>query len=154
MAEFEECSKKIVFCEQMKRQLPIIFIVYGSILLIASMLPSYGEINITKIEPLAELRLDYFIHFCAYVGFYILLLNGSISHKTAFAPSSFRKTFIITLLLATGTEIIQLILSYRVFNLFDLLSNLSGIAFGTVIFWLYQFLSKTIPKMKMNEKKS
>lgn len=131
---------------KLKKPVRIVFIVYVSLLLIASILPSFGELNKTKVELLFELRFDYFIHFCAYLGFYLLLIISRISSQTIFITYNFWKIFIITLFLATGTEIIQLFLSYRAFNQFDMLSNLSGIAIGVVIYPIYHMISKTTLK--------
>ncbi len=122
----------------MKRLQLFIFIA-TCILLIASVFPSFGELNRTKVELGFELRLDYFIHFCAYFGFYFLLIINRIISKTTISLITFWKVFFLTLSLAIGIEIIQLFLSYRTFNPFDLLANLSGIVFGALIYWIYCF---------------
>ena len=137
----------------LKKTFPIIFIIYASLLLIVSVLPSFGELNKTKVELLFELRFDYFIHFCAYLGFYILLIISIISHQITFTSHNFRKIFIITLFLAAGTEIIQLFLSYRTFNPFDILSNLLGIAIGALLYWFFVKIKIKHPDNKIIAKK-
>ena len=123
---------------KLEKLVKIVFVAYYVFLLIISVIPSAGDFDKQKVGILDfELRLDYFLHFCAYFGFFVLLLLQDMLKKTK--PSfAFWSVFIATALLASGTEIIQFFLPYRSYNPLDMLSNLSGIVFGAFIYWIYQ----------------
>jgi len=123
-----------------RKLIQIIYIIYCGLLLFISIIPSGANFNIEKIDLWQlSLRLDYFLHFSAYFGFYILLWLLCILNLSV--PAFFFKWLIIvSLLLSVCTELIQLLLPYRTFNPFDLLSNISGIILGTAFFLIYKYL--------------
>jgi VanZ family protein len=118
---------------KLKYTFPII--IYALALIVASVLPSGAALNEKKIGVLFELRLDYFVHCCAYMGFYFLIIVTNLFKREVYPTKNFLHVFIGTLLLAIGTEVVQLFLSYRTFNLFDILANVSGIFIGVIILY-------------------
>jgi VanZ family protein len=129
--------------KQIKSYPPFIFIAYTIILLAASVLPSLGELSKTKIELIFELRLDYLLHFTAYFGFFALFTFSCILNTNFFTRPDFKKLIIGTLIMATGTELLQYFTPYRTFNPFDMLFNVSGILTGVFVYRMYNNLIKT-----------
>lgn len=117
-----------------KKALSILFVVYSSLLLLGAILPAFGALNKTKVDLLFELRFDYFVHFCAYFGFYFLLIIGSFRRKFIISKKEFHFFVVLTLLFSVVTEIIQYFLSYRTFNPLDMLSNVLGVLSGIVLY--------------------
>ena len=117
-----------------KKTLSILFVVYASLLLLASILPAFGALNKAKVDLLFELRFDYFIHFCAYFGFYFLLIISNFSRKFIISKKEFLFFVVLTLLFSIVTEIIQHFLSYRTFNPLDMLSNVLGVVLGILFY--------------------
>ncbi len=124
----------------MKRQLQFIFLIYAILLFVASIFPIFGNFSEIKLGWLFELQLDNLIHFCVFLSFYLLLIIISKNSKTTVTAYNLSIIFIIMQSLAVTTEIVQLFLSYRTFNIIDLISNISGIIAGTVIYWVYQLI--------------
>jgi glycopeptide antibiotics resistance protein len=123
-----------------RKTIQIIFIIYCSILVLVSAIPWGGKFNSERIDMgQFNLRLDYLLHSCAFLGFYILLWFISIS-KLSVPSSLFRKVFILSIILSIVTEVIQLLIPYRTFNPLDLISNLSGIILGAACFLAYKYL--------------
>ena len=120
-----------------------IILVYGIALLVASVIPFGGELNKTKV---AEFRLDYIVHFGAYSGFYFLLIAGDLFSGKTTSKNFVVSLIVISLLLAIILETVQYFLAFRSFNVFDLIANLAGVAFGLVVYILYDKMSKTILK--------
>jgi len=120
-----------------KKTIAAILIIYIALLVIASILPGFGAMNKKNIEFIFDLRFDYFIHFMAYLGLYILLIISSNANKKLGSNYKALKLFFLAVLLAVATEIAQLLIPYRTFNPLDLLANLLGILVGIVGYYVF-----------------
>ena len=120
-----------------KKSIPAILIIYTGLLVIASVIPGLGALNKKNIEFLFELRFDYFIHFIAYFGLYILLVISKKASKKPASKHSSLKLFLFAVSLAVATETAQLLIPYRTFNPMDLLSNLSGVLTGIIVYYIF-----------------
>jgi VanZ family protein len=65
-------------------------------------------------------------------------LFGQRKGITLFEKNSIQKFIVLILLLATVTEIVQLWVPERTFNVFDLASNLAGLGIGVGVIVLAQ----------------
>lgn len=65
-------------------------------------------------------------------------LFGISKGITLFDRNSLSKFLLPTLLLATVTEVIQLWVPERAFNVFDLISNVAGVGLGFVVIKMVQ----------------
>jgi VanZ family protein len=105
-----------------------------ALVFIVAFIPVKGRLSKTKIGPeLFQIRLDYLIHFAVYLGicmYYLFLQKNGVA---LFKGNSMKKFVILTLILASFTEVIQLLIPYRSFNIFDLMSNLLGLITGLLI---------------------
>ena len=120
----------------MKLKIILPNIIYALALIVAAVMPSGAAYNNKKIELPFVLRLDYLIHCFAYMGFYFLVILINLARKGAYPAKYYLHLFIATLVLAVGTEFIQLFLSYRTFNPFDILANFTGAALGMIILFI------------------
>ena len=100
--------------------------------LITTFLPVAGELNRIKIGPDAlKIRLDHLLHFSAYFLICMYYLAGQCKGVSLFNRQSLFKFFFLVLLLAVVTEVVQLWVPARSFNVFDLVSNVAGVVVGT-----------------------
>jgi VanZ family protein len=79
-----------------------------------------------------EIRLDYFLHFMAYVSLPVIYLLSCQRKENT--PVRYGIAIVVLLLVfAVSTESIQLLLTFRTFNINDMLANVLGILFGFII---------------------
>ena len=107
--------------------------------LITTFLPVTGELNKINIGPEAfHVRLDHLLHFSAYFLICMYYLLGLLKGITLFEKNSLRKFILLILLLATVTEMVQLWVPERSFNVFDLVSNVAGVGVGVGVVEMVQ----------------
>ncbi len=113
----------------MIRRINIIFFtlfwVYVSTLVLITINPKGGLQDVTIFEK--EFRIDYLLHALAFMVLPILVFLASKNRlwsKTGFILLG------ISLLLAVGTEFMQLLVSGRTFNPLDITSNIVGLVIG------------------------
>ena len=82
-----------------------------------------------------ELRADYFVHACL---FFVLMFLISKTYKVNLVRHTKLALIwiLIALLIAFATEGVQLIITYRVFNINDLIANGLGVVLGIAFFAL------------------
>jgi len=102
--------------------------------LVASMLNLPGALDEIRLNMLAfELRLDHLLHFLAYFSICLYFLAGQRKGLALFRNHQLRKFVVATLTLAMVTEILQLWVPTRSFNVMDMVANVSGIALGVIV---------------------
>ena len=90
-----------------------------------------GDLNKINIGTEAfHIRLDHLLHLFVYFLICMYFLFGQQIGLTLFKKESLRNFIIYVLLLATVTELVQLWVPKRAFNVFDLLSNVGGVFIG------------------------
>jgi VanZ family protein len=101
---------------------------------VTSFIPLAGSLSKIKIGPESfKVHLDQLLHFVVYFLIGIFYLIGQQKGIYLFKLNPLRKFILLILLLATITEIVQLWVPERAFNVYDLVSNLAGVIIGTVI---------------------
>ena len=103
-------------------------------ILISTFVPIAG--NLDKIKLGSEsfhIRLDHLLHLTVYFLICMYFLFGQLKGFTLFDKNSLLNFLVITLLLATVTEVVQLWVPERTFNVFDLVSNFAGVLIGVVL---------------------
>jgi len=100
-----------------------------SVLLI-SFLPITG--NLGKIN-LGPVRLDYLLHFTAYLLACLYFMFGRKIGYVLFEKQPLLKLAVILCLQAAVTELVQLWVPDRTFNMIDWFANMSGIAVGLIV---------------------
>jgi VanZ family protein len=99
-------------------------------LLLISFIPVIG--NFSKVE-LGPLRLDYLLHFSAYLVICLYFIVGrKIGYELFEEHSSFKLAFLLCLLAAV-TEFVQIWVPNRTFNLIDWFANMGGAAAGLIL---------------------
>jgi len=111
--------------------------IYSILLVIAAVIPTLGSMNKVQIEFLIEVRLDYFIHFFAYFGYFLLLIFSEFVLNSIISRSFFFRFSFAVVLFSIFTESLQLFITYRSFNPMDLFSNLVGVFFGITFYLIY-----------------
>ncbi|NSW94509.1 MAG: VanZ family protein [Bacteroidales bacterium] len=102
--------------------------------LIFAFIPVSGSLNRIKVGPEAfKFRMDHILHFTAYFLICMYYLAGRLKGFTLFGKDSPGKFFLITLFLAVSTEVVQIWVPVRSFNVFDAVANVAGLFFGAVI---------------------
>jgi VanZ family protein len=114
-----------------------IFWIGYSAVLITTFIPIAGELNKINIGPDAfHIRLDHLLHLLVYFLICIYYLFGQRRRLVLFNKNNLLKFVLVILFLATITEIFQLWVPERAFNVYDMVSNVAGLAIGVgVIFW-------------------
>jgi glycopeptide antibiotics resistance protein len=105
---------------------------FAIILLITLPLNKSGSLNDITV---VHLRGDYFFHI---LTFFPWAFFGLVMKKNMWM------WMILGLLFAFGTELLQLILPWRRFNINDLIANGAGILLGTLIFVLVRIIQRAI----------
>ena len=102
--------------------------------LITTFIPVAGELNKTHIGPESfNIRLDHLLHLLVYFLICMYYLFGIRNRFDLFEKNSFLKFILLILLLAIITEVVQLWVPERAFNVFDLISNAAGVGLGVFI---------------------
>jgi VanZ family protein len=113
-----------------------LFYLYALLIVIISVLPINGPGTAINHIFIVSIRLDYLLHCLVYIPLVLFLWieKGSDLFLTS------GKIFIWIILLlvfAAITEVIQYFLTYRAFNINDMLANILGIIIGFAIVLLY-----------------
>ena len=108
-------------------------------MLITTFIPVAGELNKINIGPDAfHIRLDHLLHLLVYFLICMYYLFGIHKGFTLFEKNSLLKFVLFILLLATVTEVVQLWVPGRAFNVYDLISNIAGLGVGMFIIKMVQ----------------
>ena len=99
-------------------------------LLLLSFIPIAGNFSKAKIGPL---RLDYVLHFTAYLIICLYFLFGRKIGYVLFEKQPLLKLLIILLLLAALTEFVQIWVPNRTFNVIDWCANMAGVTIGLIV---------------------
>jgi VanZ family protein len=97
---------------------------------------SFNDINIGK--GLFKIRLDHLIHFAVYFLICIYYLAGQRKGLSLFNSNPLTKFILLVLLLATVTEVVQLWVPGRTFNIVDWIANVCGLIVGVGIIKMAQ----------------
>ena len=109
------------------------------LVLITTFLPINGGLDKIHLGPESfHIRLDHLLHLAVYFLICMYFLFGQWKGITLFEKNSLRKFVILTLILAVVTEVVQLWVPERTFNLFDLVSNVAGITIGAGVIRMVQ----------------
>jgi len=118
--------------------------------LIFAFMPIAGDLSKSKVKAIVfKIRLDHLLHFGAYLLICLYYLAGKLFGYRLFETKSLLKFLIIVLLLAIVTEGVQLWVPERKFNPFELLTNVSGIAVGSIFVLLEE--ARRSPKGETSE---
>ena len=111
---------------------PILFYTYTVLLIVVAVLPLGGDNAINNMFVIS-IRMDYILHFVIFLPWVFLL--RMVSNKT-FKTAPYKTVTLILLgvLFAFSTEFVQYFLTYRAFNINDLLANGLGVVMGSVVF--------------------
>ena len=77
-----------------------------------------------------KFHLDQILHAVVYFFICLYFLAGQQFGLTLFKVDSFQKFLVAVIILTTATEVVQLGVPSRAFNVFDWLSNIIGICIG------------------------
>ncbi len=105
-----------------------------SVLLIQSCISMGG--NLSRHE-VGHIRLDYFLHFIVYLSVCLYFAIGRRFGWELFKTQPLLKFFGVMVFLAIATEVIQLFVPERAFNVWDMIANISGISIGFLIEKIY-----------------
>lgn len=97
---------------------------------------SLNEINIGR--GLFQIRLDHLLHLTVYFLFCMYFLAGIKIKLSLFNKKPLEKFILLVLFLAIMTELVQLWVPERAFNVFDLLSNVAGVVAGVGVIRMAQ----------------
>jgi len=107
--------------------------------LIATLLPVKGELNKINICPDAfHIRLDHLLHLLVYFLICMYYLFGLRKDLSLFEKNTLIKFILLILFLGIVTEIVQLWIPERAFNVFDMVSNVAGLGLGMGMVWAVQ----------------
>jgi VanZ family protein len=102
--------------------------------LIAAFLPFSVSTKKVHLGPdVFEVRLDHLLHFAVYFLIGMYFLAGKILGLNLFSSKPAMKFLASILLLAAVTEMVQIWIPSRSFNIFDLVSNAIGVISGVLI---------------------
>ena len=102
--------------------------------LITTFLPISFRVDKIRFGPDAfAIRSDHLLHFAVYLLICLFYLLGEKKGLKLFAVNSLRKFIVLILLLATVTEIAQLWVPSRAFNVFDGVANVMGVVAGWAV---------------------
>jgi VanZ family protein len=105
-----------------------------SAVLIAAFLPISVSTKKIHLGPdVFEVRLDHLLHFSVYFLIGMYFLAGKILGLTLFGKHSAEKFLGSILFLAIVTELVQIWVPSRSFNIFDMLSNAVGVISGVLL---------------------
>jgi VanZ family protein len=123
--------------------IPILYVVF---LFVIALLPINGKQSAVNHTYILSIRLDYILHASLFFPWMSLLF---ITEKSL--PQRATRVvlwFLFGLLLTLFTEGFQLFISYRTFNVFDLISNITGLLLGFVIFLFPYYFPQRLIKFK------
>lgn len=107
--------------------------------LVTTFIPINGRLNEINIGPESfQIRFDHLLHFAVYFLICMYYLAGLKMKIFLFEINPLKKFIILMLVLAIITELVQLWVPERVFNVFDLISNVSGVIVGMGVIRMVQ----------------
>jgi VanZ family protein len=107
--------------------------------LITAFIPIKGSFNKITFGPESfRIRLDHLLHFAAYFMISMYYLAGQKRGLCLFSANSLAKFILLLLFLAIVTELVQLWVAERTFNVFDILSNVAGVGIGVGVIGMAQ----------------
>jgi len=99
--------------------------------LITSFIPVKGSLNKITLGPESfRIRLDHLLHFAGYFLICMYYLAGQKKGLSLFTANPLTKFILLLLFLAIVTELVQLWVPERAFNVWDLVSNVAGVVVG------------------------
>lgn len=113
----------------------IFWLGYGAILA-QSFLSSGGNLSSHEV---GHIRLDYFLHFLVYLSVCLYFAAGRYFGWELFKTYTLLKFSVVIIFLAVVSEVVQIFVPGRAFNIRDMVANISGI-----VVWLgVSFLVKS-----------
>lgn len=107
---------------------------YTALLVLLAILPINGDSSLNNVY-LLSFRLDYLVHFAVFIPWVILVwLATGVSFRSE--PLKALGWIAAGIMLAVLTEAVQYLLTYRSFNINDLVANIIGIILGAVVMLL------------------
>jgi VanZ family protein len=107
--------------------------------LITTFIPVAGELNKISIGPESfHIRLDHLLHLLVYFLICMYYLLGICKGITLFRREPLLKFILLIVLLAIITEVVQLWIPDRAFNVFDMISNVAGLIAGMGVIKMVQ----------------
>ena len=106
------------------------------ILILANVLPLGSSVNTASAKGMG-FRFDYLLHVLGCMALPLMLLIDKNNSQNLISNNA--KTIhllLVSLILVSAIEIIQILIPYRTFNYRDLISNISGFALGAFILFL------------------
>ena len=98
---------------------------------ITTFIPAAGELNNIHIGPEAcYISLDHLLHLLIYFFICMYYLFGVLKEFSLFEKNSLQRFIVLIFLLAVVTEVVQLWIPERTFNVFDIISNIAGVLIG------------------------
>jgi hypothetical protein len=110
-------------------------IIYAAAILTAYLYPVNTEETINRFHVL-EVRGDYWLHMLLFLPLPFLMCPAGKSAKACFF------SILFCLFAAATAEGIHWLIPYRSFNPFDMLANISGVLFSTVILVLQRIMRR------------
>jgi len=101
------------------------------VVLTTAFIPVKGSLNKIILGPESfRIRLDHLLHFAGYFLICMYYLAGQKKGLSLFTANPLAKFILLLLFLAIVTEMVQLWVPERSFNVFDLVSNVVGVIAG------------------------
>jgi VanZ family protein len=98
---------------------------------IFAFIPIAGSLSKVKLGPESfHIRLDQLLHFVVYFLICMYYLAGQQRGFSLFSENPLTKFILLLLLLAIVTELAQLWVPERAFNVFDMVANVGGVIIG------------------------
>ncbi len=115
-----------------------VFYTYITILILLAVLPINGTNSILNNNYLLNIRWDYLLHALVYIPLVPIAhrsfsVGGNIKHRTRNTKLGTLNTLTISLIFAFSLEGVQYFLSYRAFNINDMVANGIGVGLGYLI---------------------
>jgi VanZ family protein len=112
----------------------LLFWIGYTAVLATSMMNIGGNLNAIKVDLLIfKLRLDQLLHFLVYFLICMYFMAGQRNGFVLFKKHPQWKYTVATLTLATVSEVVQLWVPSRAFNVLDWVANVSGILVGILV---------------------
>jgi glycopeptide antibiotics resistance protein len=107
---------------------------YSLLLVLLAILPINSGDSALNNNYILSLRLDYLVHFAVFIPWVVLVWWATgVSFRSE--PLKAFGWIAAGIMLAVFTEAVQYLLSYRSFNINDLVANIIGIVLGSVVFF-------------------
>jgi VanZ family protein len=107
---------------------------YTALLVLLAVLPINSGDSALNNNYILSLRLDYLVHFAVFIPWVVLVWWATgVSFRSE--PLKAFGWIAAGIALAVLTEAVQYLLSYRSFNINDLLANIIGVVLGSVVFF-------------------